>query len=113
MSLLITGECINCGACLPECPNEAIFENRSEAEGKGLYVSENNGKDVYVISADRCTECVGHFDQPQCAAVCPVPDCCVPDPKHPEAKDALFNKAKKIHPDKALDPNLGWAGVRS
>ena len=60
MALTITEECINCGACEPECPTEAIT-----AEDP-----------VYVINADKCVECEGHFDEPQCAAVCPV-DCCV------------------------------------
>ena len=67
MATMITEECINCGACEPECPNEAIAE----------------GEDIYVIDPAKCTECVGHFDEEQCAAVCPV-DCCLPDPNIPE-----------------------------
>ena len=63
---MITDECILCGACEPECPNEAITE----------------GEEIYVIDPEKCTECVGFFDEPQCALVCPV-DCCVPDPDHP------------------------------
>ena len=66
MAYMITEECILCGACEPECPNEAISE----------------GEEIYVIDPDKCTECVGFFDEAQCAAVCPV-DCCVPDPDHP------------------------------
>ena len=66
MAYMITEECISCGACEPECPNEAISE----------------GEEIYVIDPDKCTECVGFFDEAQCAAVCPV-DCCVPDPDHP------------------------------
>jgi len=58
MSLLITDECINCDVCEPECPNDAISQ----------------GEEIYVIDPTRCTECVGHFDQPQCVEVCPV-DC--------------------------------------
>ena len=60
MALLITAECINCGACLPECPNEAIFETRSDAEAKGNHVGDGQGEGdgVYVITHDRCTECV-------------------------------------------------------
>ena len=58
MSLLITDECINCDVCEPECPNDAISQ----------------GEEIYVIDPKRCTECVGHFDQPQCVEVCPV-DC--------------------------------------
>src|SRR5437879_7397110 len=81
MALLITEECISCGACLPECPNEAIFETRSDAEGKGYHVGDGQGvgDNIYVITHDRCTECVGHLDEPQCAAVCPVDYCCIYD----------------------------------
>lgn len=86
MATMITEECINCGACEPECPNEAISE----------------GDDIYVIDPARCTECVGHHDEEQCAAVCPV-DCCVPDPNNPEAEGTLFARAKLLHPDRAFD----------
>src|SRR5690349_2801140 len=85
MATMITEECINCGACEPECPNEAISE----------------GEDIYVIDPARCTECVGHFDEEQCAAVCPV-DCCVPDPNNAEAENALFARAQSLHPNKAF-----------
>jgi ferredoxin len=80
MAYKITEECINCGACEPECPNQAI----------------SAGDTIYVIDPDKCTECVGSHDSSQCAAVCPV-DCCVPDPAHVEDKDALLAKYKKIH----------------
>ena len=83
MATMITEECINCGACEPECPNEAISE----------------GDDIYVIDPARCTECVGHFDEEQCAAVCPV-DCCVTDPNNTEVEDALVARARALHPDK-------------
>ena len=83
MATMITEECINCGACEPECPNEAISE----------------GEDIYVIDPMKCTECVGHFDEEQCAAVCPV-DCCVPDPNNVETEADLFARAKALHPDK-------------
>lgn len=82
MATMITEECINCGACEPECPNQAI----SEAE------------DVYVIDPELCTECVGFHDVEQCAAVCPV-DCCIPDPNNLEEEAALLDRAKGIHPD--------------
>ncbi len=85
MATMITEECINCGACEPECPNEAISE----------------GKDVYVIDPARCTECVGHFDEEQCAAVCPV-DCCVPDPNNVETEAVLLKRAQALHPDKSF-----------
>ena len=93
MALLITDECISCGACLPECPNEAIFETRSDAEGKGNHVGDGQGEgdNIYVITHDRCTECVGHFDEPQCVQVCPV--ACIPlDPQHVETREQLWAK---------------------
>ncbi len=79
MSFKITEECINCGACEPECPNQAIAA----------------GDTIYIIDPDKCTECVGHFDTQQCATVCPV-DCCVADPDHKESKDQLTAKFKKL-----------------
>jgi len=82
MALLITEECINCAACEPECPNEAITEEDP----------------VYVIEPDLCTECVGFHEEAQCAAVCPV-DCCLPDPEHEETEEQLLAKKDRIHPD--------------
>jgi ferredoxin len=79
MAFMITEECINCGACEPECPNEAI----------------SGGDEIYVIETDKCTECVGHFDESQCAAVCPV-DCCVTDPDNKESKEELMEKYNKL-----------------
>lgn len=79
MAFIITEECINCAACEPECPNEAITA----------------GDEIYDIDPDKCTECVGHFDESQCAAVCPV-DCCVPDPDHKETKEELMTKFKML-----------------
>lgn len=64
---IIVDECTNCAACESECPNDAI------AEKKG----------AFTITADNCTECVGHFDEPQCVAVCPIPDCIVINDKLP------------------------------
>jgi ferredoxin len=115
MALLITDECISCGACLPECPNEAIFETRSDAEGKGYHVGDGQGTgdNIYVITHDRCTECVGHFDEPQCAAVCPVDNCCISDPAYPETTDVLLEKARKLNPDKHIDDAKVWSGVRN
>jgi ferredoxin len=122
MSLLITNECIACAACLPECPNEAIFENRSDSEAKGnkLTGEEGGGQlahatsdNIYVITYERCTECVGHFDEPQCAAVCPVSDCCISDPTYPEPTEALLTKARNLNPDKQIDPAKVWSGVRN
>ncbi len=83
MATYITEECINCGACEPECPNEAISE----------------GDDIYVIGPKLCTGCVGFHDHEACQAVCPL-GCCLPDPKHPETEEVLFIRAKELHPDK-------------
>jgi ferredoxin len=81
MSLMITDECINCDVCEPECPNGAIAQ----------------GDEVYVIDPSKCTECVGHFDEPQCIQVCPV-DCILPDPSHAESPDSLLAKFRKLNP---------------
>lgn len=122
MALLITSECIACAACLPECPNEAIFENRSDCESKGYKLTGADGggqlahatsDNIYVITYERCTECVGHFDEPQCAAVCPVSDCCISDPTYPEKTEVLLDKARKLNPDKEIDPARVWSGVRN
>jgi ferredoxin len=75
MALMITDACINCDVCEPECPNEAISQ----------------GPEVYVIDPARCTECVGHFDRPQCREVCPV-DCIPVHPGHDESPDTLMLK---------------------
>jgi ferredoxin len=85
MATMITEECINCGACEPECPNQAITQ----------------GEDIFVIDPKLCTECVGFHDEEACAAVCPV-DCCVPDPNNVESEGLLYERARQIHPDKAL-----------
>ena len=79
MALLITDECINCDVCEPACPNEAISE----------------GDDIYVIDPDLCTECVGHFDEPQCVVVCPV-ECIDPDPEFAESHDQLLAKLMRL-----------------
>lgn len=79
MALIITDDCINCAVCEPECPNEAIFE----------------GEEIYEIDPNRCTECVGHFDEPQCQLVCPV-DCIPLDPDRPESKEVLMLKYKSL-----------------
>lgn len=114
MSIIITDECINCGACEPECPNNAIYEGGAEwrlSDGttvKGDVITplgtslnaEDAQKpkelDVYYIVTDKCTECVGFHDEPQCAAVCPV-DCCVDDPDYRESKDVLLSKKDFLH----------------
>ncbi|MGJ8514882.1 YfhL family 4Fe-4S dicluster ferredoxin [Carnimonas bestiolae] len=79
MALMITDECINCDVCEPECPNEAIYP----------------GDEIYEIDPSLCTECVGHFDEPQCQQVCPV-DCIPHDPQHAESRDQLLSKYQLI-----------------
>ena len=115
MAIKITDECINCGACEPECPNNAIYEGGLEwkfSDGtslKGDYTGKNSGlkvnadqnnepveMDVFFIVTDKCTECVGFHDEPQCAAVCPV-DCCVPDENFVEQESSLLIKKDSLH----------------
>ncbi len=100
MSTMITEECINCGACEPECPNTAIYEGGANYEYQGGS-HPAVAQDVYYIVPEKCTECVGFFDQEQCAAVCPV-DCCVPNPKDIESEEQLLAKAKVIHPEQTF-----------
>jgi hypothetical protein len=82
MATMITNDCINCGACEPECPNNAISQ----------------GEAIFVIDPVLCTECVGFHDFEACAAVCPV-DCCVTDPNNIESEEALIARARALHPD--------------
>lgn len=114
MATHITEECINCGACEPECPNNAIYEGGAEwrfSDGTSLkgMVKRMDGSeidanaaqspvatDIYYIVTDKCTECVGFHDEPQCASVCPV-DCCVDDPDFRESKDELSAKKDRMH----------------
>jgi ferredoxin len=100
MATKITEECINCGACEAECPNTAIYSGGTSYELNGK-TSDALSTDTYYIVPEKCTECVGHFDQEQCTAVCPV-DCCVPDPDHSETEASLYEKAQKVHPEKPL-----------
>ena len=109
MATIITEGCINCGACEPECPNTAIYAGGVQFEyGGQMYDPISN--DLYYIVPEKCTECVGHFDQEQCAAVCPV-DCCVPDPNHVETEEQLFERAKLLHQDREF-PDLTEATSR-
>jgi ferredoxin len=103
MSTMITAECINCGACEPECPNTAIYEGGVAWENHGAAHAALQ-QDVYYIVPEKCTECVGFFDQEQCAAVCPV-DCCVPNPDDPETQEQLLAKARIIHPEREFTPD--------
>lgn len=114
MAIKITDECINCGACEPECPNNAIYEGGVEwaiadgtsvkedftlMDGSVIAASKKNtpvADDTYYITPDKCTECQGFHEEPQCAAVCPV-DCCIPDEMYRETVDQLLAKKSKMH----------------
>src|SRR5689334_23319656 len=97
MATMITSECINCGACEPECPNTAIYQGGVEWDLNGVkHPAIADG--IFYIVPEKCTECVGFYDHEACAAVCPV-DCCVPDPKIPETQDVLMARAKQLHPE--------------
>jgi ferredoxin len=79
MALMITDECINCDVCEPECPNEAI----------------SPGDEIYEINPERCTECVGHFETPQCLEVCPV-ECIIDNPDFEESQEELMLKYQAL-----------------
>ena len=85
MATTITDECINCGVCEPECPNDAISE----------------GEDYYVIDPELCTECVGFHGEEACQEVCPV-DCCIPDEDIKESEQELLERALKLHPEETF-----------
>jgi ferredoxin len=114
MAIKITEDCINCDACISECPNNAIYEpggawrlsDGTNLKGtvKGLTGGEVNADtehkplsdEFYYIIADKCTECKGFHEEPQCASVCPV-DCCVPDKAHVETEEQLMTKKTWMH----------------
>ncbi len=100
MSLMINEECINCGACEPECPNTAIYAGGEEYELNGQKHAALS-QDFYYIVSEKCTECVGFHDSEQCISVCPA-DCIVKDPDHEETRDQLTVKVKALHPDKVF-----------
>ena len=83
MALMITDECINCDVCEPECPNDAIYQ----------------GELIYEIDPNKCTQCVGHFDTPQCREVCPV-DCIPVNPEHEEDEQQLLAKYHRLQAQK-------------
>jgi Fe-S-cluster-containing hydrogenase component 2 len=89
MATMITTDCINCGACEPECPNNAISQ----------------GETIFVIDPKLCTECVGFHDYEACAAVCPV-DCCVTDPNNIETEEVLIARARALHQETRFDDNF-------
>ena len=114
MAIIITDDCINCGACEPECPNTAIYEGGAKwkfSDGTGIVgdllhptagkinadiENEAVNPELYFIAPEKCTECVGFHEEPQCAAVCPV-DCCLPDEDMVESKDQLLAKKEDLH----------------
>jgi ferredoxin len=113
MAIMITDECINCGACEPECPNTAIYEGGVEwTWGGGTTLQsvelddgtvipgdepqEPLSDEFYYIVNNKCTECMGFHEEPQCAAVCPV-DCCIPDPDNEESEEELLTKQAWMH----------------
>jgi ferredoxin len=113
MAIRITDECINCGACEPECPNNAIYEggsNWSYADGTNLtgmitvngvqvdanVMNEPLSNDFYFVVSGKCTECNGFHEEPQCASACPV-DCCIVDDSHVESKDVLLERKEWLH----------------
>lgn len=113
MAIMITDECINCGACEPECPNTAIYEGGVQwtwgggttlkqvtlEDGRVVDATEKQepfSEEFYYIVTAKCTECNGFHEEPQCAAVCPV-DCCVDDPDHRETEEELLAKKAFMH----------------
>src|SRR5215471_3673129 len=101
MATVITSECINCGACEPECPNTAIYQGGVEWQAPDGSMHPALSNDIFYIVPEKCTECVGFYDHEACAAVCPV-DCCVPDPNRPETHDALLARARTLHPEQTI-----------
>ena len=97
MATTITSECINCGACEPECPNTAIYAGGVPWELNGT-PGAAIAQDIYYIVPSKCTECVGFHDHEACAAVCPV-DCCIPDPANLETEGVLLQRARELHPE--------------
>ncbi len=83
MSMVINENCINCANCEPACPNQAI----------------SAGENLYIVAHERCTECVGAFDKPQCVEACPIPDCIVIDPAHTEPREVLLQRYHALHPN--------------
>ena len=114
MAIIITDECINCGACEPECPNNAIYEGDNPwtiAEGTEVtdtYILKDGTEldpfeeqeaisdEFFYIVPEKCTECRGFHDEPQCASVCPV-DCCPTDPENEEDEETLEARQLVLH----------------
>ena len=100
MALMITDACINCDVCEPECPNGAI----------------SPGDEIYVIEPSKCTECVGHFDEPQCVQLCPV-DCIPINPQQLENQETLWQKYRRLQAEasgnaSSINAGIGTSGRR-
>lgn len=113
MAIKITDACINCGACEPECPNNAIYEGGSAwrwSDGNTLRNDVDTVKklgdvnvahspyssDFFYIVPGKCTECIGFYGEPQCASVCPM-NCCVADYENEESREVLMERKKFLH----------------
>jgi ferredoxin len=101
MATMITSECINCGACEPECPNTAIYQGGVQWQAPDGAMHDAISNDIFYIVPEKCTECVGFHDHEACAAVCPV-DCCVPNPQIPETHEVLLERARQLHPGESI-----------
>jgi len=104
MATMITSDCINCGACEPECPNTAIYQGGVEWEMNGVKHPPLSAEVFYIVP-QKCTECVGFHDQEACAAVCPV-DVCIPNPDIPESEEVLMQRARELHPGVQFPPEF-------
>src|SRR5258706_6772480 len=98
MATMITDDCIGCGMCVAECPNDAI--------------SQIDGQIEYTIDPDRCTECVGFHGAEACQTVCPV-ECCLPDPSRPETEEELLARARRLHPEQRLEATPATSRFRA
>ena len=102
MAIKITEDCINCEACEPEWPNQAIYPpDEVWRLSDGTTMADDKERDAFsdetfYIATEKCTECIGFHEEPQCAAVCPV-DCCLPDEENVESDDELLAKKEKLH----------------
>jgi ferredoxin len=101
MATMITSECINCGACEPECPNTAIYQGAVDWQAPDGSIHPALSSEIFYIVPEKCTECVGFHDHEACAAVCPV-DCCVPNPDIPETHEVLLARARTLHPGESI-----------
>jgi ferredoxin len=101
MATMITAECINCGACEPECPNTAIYQGAVEWQAPDGAMHPALSNEIFYIVPEKCTECVGFHDHEACAAVCPV-DACVPNPEIPETHEVLLARARSLHPEQSI-----------